>query len=61
MAGWLTVTLLSLALLIPCGLAVGVLIPMIAYRQSESAMGTLTIEFDNNKAPVQKIRIRGGN
>ena len=62
MAGWLTVTLLSLALLIPCGLAVGVLIPVIiAYRQSESALGNLTIEFDNNKAPVQEIRVRGGN
>ena len=54
MAGWLTVTLLSLALLIPCGLAGGVLIPMIAYRQSESAMGTLTIEYDNNSRPSRR-------
>ena len=58
MAGWLAVALLCFALLIPCGLAVG---PIFSYRQAESEMGTLTIEYDNNKAPVQEIRVRGGN
>ncbi len=60
-AGWLTVTLLAVLLLIPCGIGVGLLVPMLAYRAAEADLGTLTIEYDNNKAPITEIRIRGGN
>jgi hypothetical protein len=61
MAGWLVVTLLSFILLIPCGLGIGLLVPWLSYSQAEAELGGLTIEYDNNKAPVQEIRIRGGN
>ena len=61
MAGWMVVALLALVLLVPCGIGVGLLVPWLAYRSAESDMGSLTIEYDNNKAPVQEIRVRGGN
>jgi len=61
MAGWLTVALLSLLLLIPCGLGLAIVFPMLARDAAEAERGTLTIEYDNNKAPIQEIRLRGGN
>ncbi len=61
MAGWMVVALLAFILLIPCGIGLGLVVPWLAYRSAESEMGNLTIEYDNNKAPVQEIRIRGGN
>jgi hypothetical protein len=59
MAGWLVVTLLALALLIPCGLGVGLLVPWLSYRQAESEKGRLTIDFDNADYRGMQIRIHG--
>lgn len=61
MAGWMVVAVLSFVLLIPCVIGVGLLVPWLAYRSAESEIGSLTIEYDNTKAPLQEIRLRGGN
>jgi hypothetical protein len=57
-AGWMTVVILGCVLLVPCLVAVGLIVPMLAYRSAEAEMATVVFDWDNDQ--VVDIKLHGG-
>jgi serine/threonine protein kinase len=56
-AGWLTVALLGVVLLIPCLVGIGLVFPWMLYRSAEAEMATVVFDWDDDQ--IVDIKLRG--